>query len=45
MKKTIAIAAGVLLAAAGLVTLTAFAGGCGRGHGHPRDPAEMAAFV
>ncbi len=44
MKRTIAIAAGALLAVGAFVTLTAFAG-CGRGHGHPRDPAEMAAFV
>ena len=44
MKRTIAIAAGALLAVAGFVTLSGFACG-GHGHGHPRDPAEVAAFV
>jgi protein CpxP len=44
MKKIIGIAAGALIVAAGFVTLTGF--GCGRhGHGHGRDPAEVAAFV
>lgn len=45
MKKTIAIAAGALLAAAGFVALTGFAGCGARHHGHGRDPAEVAAFV
>ncbi len=46
MKKTITIAAGALLVAAGFITLTGFGGGCrGHGHGHGRDPAELAAFV
>jgi len=45
MKKTIGIAAGALLVAAGFVTLTGFAGCRGHGHGHGRDPAEVAAFV
>jgi periplasmic protein CpxP/Spy len=41
MKKSIAIAAGALLAVVGFVSLTGF----GHWHGHPRDPAEVAAFV
>lgn len=46
MKKTIGIAAGALLAAAGFVALTGFGGGCrGHGAGHGRDPAEVASFV
>jgi periplasmic protein CpxP/Spy len=45
MKKTIAIAAGALLAVAGFVTLTGFGGCGGHGHGRPRDPAEVASFV
>jgi periplasmic protein CpxP/Spy len=45
MRKTIAVAAGALLAVAGFVTLTGFGGCGGHGRGHPRDPAEVAAFV
>ncbi len=40
-KKTLTAAAAVL---AGLVLLAGFAGGCAA-HRHPRDPAEVAAFV
>jgi protein CpxP len=43
MKKTLGITFAALLLAAGFVTLTGF-GGCGH-HGHPRDPAQVAAFV
>ncbi len=45
MKKTIGIAAAALVLAAGVVALTGFAGCRSHGHGHGRDPAEIAAFV
>jgi Spy/CpxP family protein refolding chaperone len=46
MKRKIAIAAAAAVAVVGIVGITGFAGGgCGRGHGHGRDPAEVAAFV
>ena len=46
MKRRITIVAGTLLAVGGVVALAGWAGGwCGRGHGHGRDPAEVASFV
>ncbi len=43
MKKLIGGAALGLAAVLGFVTLTGF--GCHPGHGHPRDPAQVAKFV
>jgi Spy/CpxP family protein refolding chaperone len=44
MKKLLGGAGLALLAVLGFVTLTGF-GGCHGGHGHPRDPAQVAKFV
>jgi periplasmic protein CpxP/Spy len=43
MKKLLGITGGALLLAIGVVALAGFGGGCG--HRHPRDPAQVAAFV
>ncbi len=44
MKKILAAAGVAAAIALGFVALTGFHGGCG-GHGHPRDPAQLAALV
>ena len=44
MRKLFAGAAAALAVVLGVVALTGFGGGCGH-RGHPRDPAQMAAFV
>ena len=44
MRKLFGGIAVVLAVGVGVVALTGFRGGCG-GHGHGRDPAQMAAFV
>jgi len=44
MKKIVGAAGAVLALAFGFAALTGFRGGCGL-HGHPRDPAQVAAFV
>jgi len=44
MKKLVAAAGAALALALGFVALTGFHGGCGL-HRHPRDPAQVAAFV
>ncbi len=44
MKKIVGAAGAVLALALGFAALTGFRGGCGL-HGHPRDPAQVAAFV
>lgn len=43
MKRLIGGAVAALAVVAGLVVLSGFRGGCG--HGHPRDPAQVAKFV
>jgi Spy/CpxP family protein refolding chaperone len=46
MDRTLAITGGTALLVLGFVALTGFRGGCGsHGHGHGRDPAQLAAFV
>jgi Spy/CpxP family protein refolding chaperone len=46
MKQFALGATSALVAVVGIVGLVGFAGGgCGRGHGHGRDPARTAAFV
>ncbi len=44
MRKRFGGLAVALVAVIGVVALTGFRGGCG-GHGHGRDPAQLAAFV
>jgi Spy/CpxP family protein refolding chaperone len=44
MKKVIAAAGAFLALGLGFVALTGFGGACGH-HRHPRDPAQVAAFV